>query len=48
VAHRHQLDALASSLMDHETLDEIEAYDAAGIQGLRNGRPHAPRREGAA
>jgi cell division protease FtsH len=46
VAHRHQLDALATALMDNETLDEVEAYDAAGIQGLRNGQPHAPRREG--
>jgi cell division protease FtsH len=40
--HRHQLDALAGALMDHETLDEAEAYAAADIDRTsRNGdRPH--------
>ena len=38
VAHRHQLDALATALMDHETLDEVEAYAAASIDGSSNGR----------
>ena len=41
VAHRNQLDALATALMDHETLDEAEAYVAAGIPGASNGRPFA-------
>jgi cell division protease FtsH len=42
--HRHQLDALASALMEHETLDEAEAYAAAQIGGSRNGgAPPAPR-----
>jgi cell division protease FtsH len=29
--HRHQLDALADALVEHETLDETEAYAAADI-----------------
>jgi len=29
--HRPQLDALAAALLDHETLDELDAYQAAGI-----------------
>lgn len=29
--HRHQLDALAAALLDKETLEEIEAYNIAGI-----------------
>jgi cell division protease FtsH len=29
--HRHQLDALASALLDKETLEESEAYSVAGI-----------------
>ncbi|WP_242614366.1 ATP-dependent zinc metalloprotease FtsH [Actinomadura roseirufa] len=30
-AHRDQLDSLAAVLLEHETLDEVEAYAAAGI-----------------
>jgi cell division protease FtsH len=41
-AHRPQLDALAAALMEHETLDEAEAYAAAGIPASRNGNPPAP------
>jgi cell division protease FtsH len=29
--HRDQLEALAQSLIEHETLDEVDAYAAAGI-----------------
>jgi cell division protease FtsH len=29
--HRNQLEALAQSLIEHETLDELDAYAAAGI-----------------
>ena len=36
--HREQLDSLAQTLLEHETLDEVDAYAAAGI-------PHAPRHE---
>jgi cell division protease FtsH len=37
-AHRPQLDALAHALLEHETLDEVDAYAAAGI-------PRKPRQE---
>ena len=30
-AHRANLDALVAALLDHETLDQYEAYDAAGL-----------------
>ncbi|MFI7503059.1 ATP-dependent zinc metalloprotease FtsH [Streptomyces sp. NPDC049687] len=33
--HRGQLDALAEALMEHETLDEVDAYRVAGITRLR-------------
>jgi cell division protease FtsH len=35
-AHRQQLDSLAHTLLERETLDEVDAYAAAGI-------PHGPR-----
>jgi cell division protease FtsH len=44
--HRAQLDALAGALMDHETLDELEAYAAGGIPGTHNGRLDTATREG--
>jgi ATP-dependent Zn protease len=31
VAHRQQLDSLATALLDAETLDGIDAYRAAGL-----------------
>jgi cell division protease FtsH len=34
--HRHQLDALAAALIEHETLDEAEAYDAAHIDRINH------------
>ena len=43
IAHRSQLDALAAQLLEHETLDETEAYAAVGMG--RNQLPapaHAP------
>ena len=35
--HRHQLDSLADALLEHETLDQADAYAAAGIDARR---PH--------
>jgi cell division protease FtsH len=29
--HRHQLDTLVGALLEHETLDEVDAYAAAGL-----------------
>ncbi len=37
VAHRPQLDALAHALMEHETLDEEDAYRIAGVTGTADG-----------
>ena len=30
--HRQRLDSLAQALLDHETLDEDDAYAAAGVE----------------
>jgi cell division protease FtsH len=35
--NRDKLDSLAKALLEHETLDEDDAYDAAGVP-----RPQAP------
>jgi cell division protease FtsH len=37
-AHRANLDALVTSLLEHETLDEADAYDAAGLERNRLAR----------
>ena len=34
VEHRDQLDRLAAALLEHETLDQNDAYAAAGIETL--------------
>jgi cell division protease FtsH len=39
--HRERLDALADALLEHETLDEADAYAAAGIERDRS-RAEAP------
>ena len=39
---RDRLDALAKALLEHETLDEPEAYEAAGIERTPDGRQAAP------
>ena len=36
-AHREQLDALAEALLAKETLDEVEAYEVAGIARRERG-----------
>jgi cell division protease FtsH len=47
-ANRWRLNALASTLLEHETLDEIDAYEAAGFipgahtQNGHNGGAPAP------
>ena len=43
--HRGNLDALVAGLLDQETLDEAEAYEAAGLEHMRPERvePPAPR-----
>ena len=38
-AKREQLDALAAALLEHETLDEDEAYAAAGVEHVRSATP---------
>ncbi|HEX4525891.1 MAG TPA: ATP-dependent zinc metalloprotease FtsH [Gaiellaceae bacterium] len=39
IAKREQLDALAAALLEHETLDEDEAYAAAGVEHVRSATP---------
>ena len=42
-AHRAQLDALAAALLERETLDELDAYRAAGVPARAGGeRAEAP------
>ena len=42
-SHRDNLDSLVSALMEHETLDQAEAYDAAGLpQNVRAQPEEAP------
>jgi cell division protease FtsH len=36
--HRKKLDSLVDALLEHETLDEIDAYRAAGVDRLEDGR----------
>ena len=43
--HRDQLDHLAQALLEHETLDEADAYAVAGI--ARSATPEQPARAGA-
>ena len=33
--HRDQLEALAGALLEHETLEQDEAYAAAGLEATR-------------
>ena len=43
--NRPRLDALASALLEHETLDEADAYEAAGVtrpQATLVGEPPQP------
>jgi cell division protease FtsH len=35
--HREQLDGLAAALLEHETLDEADAYRAAGLLARERG-----------
>lgn len=44
--HREQLDALASALLEYETLDELDAYAAAGIPAARGYRAPGEQRPG--
>lgn len=42
--HRSNLDALVAALLEHETLDEADAYAAAGLISRRDGSTEpAPR-----
>lgn len=42
VEHRGQLDAIVAELLEHETLDETEAYAAAGISRRTSTVTHSP------
>ena len=37
--NRDKLDALANALLEHETLDEVDAYAAAGVERLPDRAP---------
>jgi cell division protease FtsH len=39
--HRDKLDSLAQALLEHETLDEADAYEAAGVARVPD-RPPEP------
>ncbi len=41
-AHRDQLDGLAAALLAHETLDEADAYHAAGLSSRHSSDPPLP------
>ncbi|MGO9819980.1 MAG: ATP-dependent zinc metalloprotease FtsH [Solirubrobacteraceae bacterium] len=40
--HRHQLEALVAALLEHETLDEADAYAAAGMSRNPEAEPEEP------
>ncbi len=40
--HRHKLDALVAALLEHETLDEADAYAAAGMSRNPEAEPEEP------
>jgi cell division protease FtsH len=44
--HRKKLDSLVEALLEHETLDEIDAYRAAGVDRLEDGRAPVAMLEG--
>ena len=37
--NRHKLDSLANALLEHETLDEADAYAAAGVERVPDRAP---------
>jgi cell division protease FtsH len=40
-SHRSNLDSLVAALLEHETLDEADAYEAAGLERNRLARDEA-------